>query len=152
MKKVLFSILAVLMILPVIASCSSAPQGEPVEVANVKIISYLNAYEENETGALTSKVDKELAQTLFEGAVNAYVTQGETMTLSDLMKGYAYELDSSAYYDEGTKMYTRLQNTDADEESGWFWNYYVNGKESGLGTEIKAEDKIEIVLERNARG
>lgn len=145
MKKLLFVVLAIVLVLPMIVSCANTPDGEPVEITNVKVISYQNAYPEAETGAV-AKPDKSLATELYSGTVTAYVVEGEKLTLKDVVDGYARDLDGSAVYDESTARYTKINDLAALD--GWFWNYYVNGSESSLTAEVKAGDAIEIVFEK----
>ena len=80
MKRVCYLLLAVLMLLPMMASCGSQREGTPVEVAKVKVVSYKDAYAEAATGAAAQK-DESLAQVIYEGAVTAYLQEGEALTL-----------------------------------------------------------------------
>ncbi len=135
----MFVVLAVLMILPVIASCSSAPEGNPVAVNNFQIVTYSEAYAEDGTK------DESLAVELYNGVATAYVPEGETMTLKHVIEGYIYDNGVDAVTnDQG--MYESFSGY--ANGNGFFWNYYVNGKETGLSAEVKAEDTIKVVYEK----
>ncbi len=138
MKRVLFFLVAVLMILPMIVSCGSQQKGTPTEVANVKVLSMYSADAEGNVA--------EEAATIYEGAITAYVAEGAALTLKNVVDAYANDIDGDAFYDEDTHMYTKLAGLSAN--AGWFWNYTVNGKEVGLNTEIKATDSIEIIYQK----
>jgi len=143
MKKVCYLLLAVLMILPLLASCGGA-EGTPVEVANVKIIIYKNAY----TGATgeTPTLDKSLGEVISSDPITATVEEGVALTVKHVVDAYANNIDGAAVYDADNNIYTKLAGLTA--EDGFFWNYYVNGKEASLSTEIQATDTIEIVFEK----
>ncbi len=138
MKRLMFVVLAVLMILPVIVSCSSAPEGNPVAVANVKVITYQDAYAEDGT--------KGEGVVLHEGEVTAYVPEGATMTLKDVIAGYVYDKGVDAVMNEAGTMYESLAGY--ANGNGFFWNYKVNGKEVSLATPVQATDTIEVVFEK----
>ncbi len=145
MKRVLFLMLAVLMLLPMVAACGSSREGTPVEVANVKVISYKDAYTQAATGE-AAQLDKTLGTVLYEGPITAYLAEGESLTLKHVVDSYALDIDGNAIYDEDNARYTKLADLGAAD--GFFWNYYVNAKESGLGNAIQATDAIEIVFEK----
>ncbi len=138
MKRVIYLLVAVLMILPMIVSCGSQQKGTPTEVANVKVLSMYSADAENNVA--------EEASVLYEGAVTAYVEEGAALTLQNVVDAYANDIDGDAFYDEDTHAYTKLAGLVSG--NGWFWNYTVNGKEVGLDTEIQATDTIQIVYEK----
>ena len=140
MKKFMFVVLAILMVLPVVVSCSSAPEGNPVEVADFKIISYADAYAEDGTK------DEELAVELYAGSAIAYVPEGTAMTVKHLIDGYIYDNGVDAAENSGGTMYESFSGYASG--NGFFWNIYVNGKEARLSTEIKAEDSIKMVYEK----
>ena len=141
MKKVMYVVLAVLLILPVLASCSSAPEGNPVVVNDFQVITYADAYAEDGTKS------EDLAISLYSGVATAYVPEGETMTLKHVIEGYIYDNGvDAATNDQG--MYESFSGYSNDPANGFFWNYYVNGKESGLSTEVKPEDVIKVVYEK----
>ncbi len=140
MKKLMYVVLAVLMILPVIASCSSAPEGNPVAVNDFQVISYADAYDE--AGAKS----EDLAVSLYSGAATAYVPEGETMTLKHVIEGYIYDNGVDAVSNDAGTMYESFSGY--ANGNGFFWNYYVNGKEASLSTEVKAEDAIKVVYEK----
>ncbi len=145
MKKMIMVILSVVLLLPLIASCgSSVPQGDPVAVKNVKVVSYANAYEEaTETGKPPVRSGE--AEILYEGPVNAYVVEGEQMTLGDLMAGYAYEIDATAYKD-GNDIYVKINDLSANDE--FYWDMYVDGNPAGLSQPITPDSVIEIRYQR----
>lgn len=145
MKRVCYLLLAVLMILPMIVACGNSREGTPVEVANVKVISYKDAYTEAATGA-PAQLDKTLAAEVYAGPITAYVAEGASLLLKDVVDGYALDIDGSAVYDESTDRYTKMADLAAAD--GFFWNYYVNGNECGLNTPIQPTDAIEIVFEK----
>ena len=138
MKKLMFVILAVLMILPVVVSCSSAPEGNPVAVSNFKVVTYQDAYAEDGT--------KGEGAVIYEGEVTAYVAEGATMTLKDVIAGYVYDKGVDAVTNEAGTMYESLAGY--ANGNGFFWNYKVNGKEVSLATAVQATDTIEIVFEK----
>ena len=138
MKRIIYFLVAVLMILPMIVSCGSQQKGTPTEVANVKVLSMYSADAENNEAAEAS--------VLYEGAVTAYVKEGVALTLQNVVDAYANDIDGNAFYDEDTHTYTKLAGLAAG--NGWFWNYTVNGREVGLDIEIKATDTIEIKYEK----
>lgn len=138
MKRMLYFLVAVLMILPMIVSCGSQKKGTPTEVANVKVLSMYSADAENN--------EAEEASVIYEGGVTAYVEEGAALTLKNVVDAYANDIDGDAFYDEDTHMYTKLAGLSASGE--WFWNYIVNGQEAGLTTEIKATDTIQIVYQK----
>lgn len=137
MKRMMFLILAVLMILPMAVSCGG-DKGTPTEVASVKVVSMYSADAENNVATEPA--------TIYEGAVTAYVAEGAILTVKDVVDAYANDIDGDAFYDEGKHMYTKLAGLAASGE--WFWNYKVNGKEVGLDTEIKPEDTIELIYQK----
>ena len=145
MKRICYLLLAVLMLLPMMVACGSQREGTPVEVANVKVISYKDAYTEAATGEAGQK-DEALAAVNYEGAVTAYLAEGETLTLYHVVEAYVYDQNSDSVYDEANARYTKIDGLAVGEV--FFWNYYVNGKESGLGTAVTAEDTIEIIYEK----
>jgi hypothetical protein len=114
-------------------------------VANVKVISYKDAYTEAATGA-PAQLDKTLAAEVYAGPITAYVAEGASLLLKDVVDGYALDIDGSAVYDESTERYTKMADLAAAD--GFFWNYYVNGNECGLNTPIQPTDAIEIVFEK----
>lgn len=140
MKKVLFVALAVLMILPVIVSCSSAPEGNPVSVGDFQVVSYADAFDE------AGNKSEDLAVSLYNGAATAYVPEGETMTLKHVIEGYIYDNGVDAVTNDAGTMYESLAGY--ANGNGFFWNYYVNGKEASLSAEVKAEDSIKVVYEK----
>lgn len=140
MKKFMFVVLAVLMILPVIASCSSAPEGNPVSVASFQVVTYSEAYAEDGTK------DESLAVELYNGTATAYVPEGETLTLKHVIEGYIYDNGIDAVTNDAGTMYESFSGY--ANGNGFFWNYYVNGKEASLSAEITAEDVIKVVYEQ----
>ena len=140
MKKFMFVVLAVLMILPMIASCSSAPEGNPVAVANFQVVTYSEAYAEDGTK------DESLAVELYSGTATAYVPEGETMTLKHVIEGYIYDNGIDAVTNDAGTMYESFSGY--ANANGFFWNYYVNGKEASLSAEVTAEDVIKVVYEQ----
>ena len=133
----MYVLIAVLMILPLIVSCGGQ-KGTPTEVANVKVLSMYSADAENNVAAE--------AAVIYEGLVTAYVAEGATLTLKDVVDAYANDIDGDAFYDEDTHMYTKLAGLAAQGE--WFWNYTVNGKEVGLNVEIQPTDAIQIIYQK----
>ena len=140
MKKVMYVVLAVLMILPVIVSCSSAPEGNPVTVNNFQVISYESAFDE------AGNKDESLAVSLFSGVATAYVPEGETMTLKHVMEGFIYDNGVDSVLNDAGTMYESFYGYAGG--NGFFWNYYVNGQEASLSTEVKPEDTIKVVYEK----
>ena len=140
MKKVMYVVLAVLMILPVLASCSSAPEGNPVAVNDFQVITYADAYAEDGTKS------EDLAISLYSGAATAYVPEGETMTLKHVIEGYIYDNGVDAVTNDAGTMYESFSGYATG--NGFFWNYYVNGKEASLSAEVKPEDVIKVVYEK----
>ena len=145
MKKTICLVLTVLFLLPMVFSCGSAPEGTPVEIPDVKVTSYQNAYTEKDDG--TKTLDRTLGTVIYSGTVTAYVAEGNKLSLKDVVDGYVRDLDDGAVYDETTQRYTKIASLSADE--GGFWTYYVNGRESGLHTAVKPTDAIEIAFELN---
>jgi hypothetical protein len=139
MKKMMFVVLAVLMILPVIVSCGSAPEGNPVAVADFQVVSYADAYAEDGTKS------EDLAVSLHSGEVTAYVPEGVAMTVKHVIEGYIYDNGIDASFNETLNRYDSLAGYSADV---FFWNYYVNGREATLATEVQATDSIKIVYEK----
>lgn len=139
MKKVMYLVLAVLMILPVVVSCGSAPEGNPVAVADFQVVSYADAYAEDGTKS------EDLAVSLHSGEVTAYVPEGTAMTVKHVIEGYVYDNGVDAAFNETLNRYDSLAGYSAGE---FFWNYYVNGKEATLATEVQATDSIKIVYEK----
>lgn len=146
MKRMMYVIIAVLMILPLIVSCGSKHEGTPTEVADVKVLSMYSAEGSDENATAVVDGNADTATAIYEGAVTAYVAEGATLTLKDVVDAYANDIDGDAFYDEDTYMYTKLAGLTANGD--WFWNYKVNGKEVGLNTEIKATDSIEIIYQK----
>jgi len=140
MKKLMYVVLAVLMILPVLASCGSAPEGEPVAISNFQVVSYADAYAEDGTK------DEELAVELYNGAATAYVPEGQTVTLKLVLEGYIYDNGVDAVANDAGTMYESFSGY--ANGNGFFWNYYVNGKEASLSAEVKPEDTIKVVYEK----
>ena len=140
MKKLMFVVLAILMILPVIASCSSAPEGNPVMVEKFQIISYADAFDAE------GNKDEELAVELYNGVATAYVPEGETMTLKHVIEGYIYDNGVDAVANDAGTMYESFSGY--ANANGFFWNYYVNGKEASLSAEVTANDEIKVVYEK----
>lgn len=140
MKKVMYVVLAVLMILPVLASCSSAPEGNPVAVNDFQVITYADAYAEDGTKS------EDLAISLYSGVATAYVPEGETMTLKHVIEGYIYDNGVDAVSNDAGTMYESFSGY--ANGNGFFWNYYVNGKEASLSVEVKPEDVIKVVYEK----
>ncbi len=140
MKKVLYVVLAVLMILPVLASCSSAPEGNPVAVADFQVVSYADAY------SAEGAKDENLAVTLHNGEVTAYVPEGAAMTLKDVVEGYIYDNGVDAVTNEAGTIYESLAGYQSG--NGFFWNFYVNGREASLATEVQPTDSIKVVYEK----
>ncbi len=140
MKKITFVLLAVLMILPMIASCSSAPEGTPITVNHFQVVSYADAYAEDGTKS------EDLAVELYNGVATAYVPEGETMTLKHVLAGYIYDNGIDAVTNDAGTMYESFYGY--TNGNGFFWNYYVNGKEVSLSTQVKADDTIKIVYEK----
>lgn len=145
MKKLFCLVLTVLFLIPMAVSCGSEPEGNPVEIPDVKVISFADAYTEKDDG--TKVLDRTLGTIIYSGTVTAYVAEGKTLTLKDVVDGYARDLDNSAVYDETTQRYTTIASLSVEE--GGFWNYYVNGRETSLHTAVKATDAIEIAFELN---
>lgn len=138
MKRIVFLALAVLLILPMIASCGSAPEGNPVSVSNVTVVSYQDAYAEDGTRGEGVEI--------YSGMVTAYVPEGETLTLKHVVEGYVYDNDVDAVLNDAGTMYESLAGyTNGD---GFFWNYKVNGKEVSLSQPVKESDVIELVFEK----
>ena len=142
MKKVMYVVLAVLMILPVLASCGSAPEGNPVAVNDFQVITYADAYAEDGTKS------EDLAISLYSGVATAYVPEGETMTLKHVIEGYIYDNGVDAVSNDAGTMYESFSGYANDPANGFFWNYYVNGKEASLSVEVKPEDVIKVVYEK----
>ena len=140
MKKLMYVVLAVLMILPVIASCSSAPEGTPVAVNDFQVISYADAFAEDGTK------DESLAVSLYSGAATAYVPEGETMTLKHVIEGYIYDNGIDAVTNDAGTMYESFSGY--ANGNGFFWNYYVNNAEAGFGTAVPEGAKVEIRYEK----
>ena len=140
MKKVMYIVLAVLMILPVLASCGSAPEGNPVAVNDFQVITYADAYAEDGTKS------EDLAISLYSGSATAYVPEGETMTLKHVIEGYIYDNGVDAVANDAGTMYESFSGYAIG--NGFFWNYYVNGKEASLSVEVKPEDVIKVVYEK----
>lgn len=140
MKKVMYVVLAVLMILPVLASCGSAPKGNPVAVNDFQVITYADAYAEDGTKS------EDLAISLYSGVATAYVPEGETMTLKHVIEGYIYDNGVDAVSNDAGTMYESFSGY--ANGNGFFWNYYVNGKEASLSIEVKPEDVIKVVYEK----
>lgn len=142
MKKVLYVLLAVMMVLPMIVSCSSAPEGEPVVFSNVEVLVFdATAYAEDGTR------DDSLAIPIHQGEdVTAYAADTNAVTLKEVIAGYTYDKQVDYAMNEHGTMYESLAGYAAD--STFFWNYYVNGKESSLSTVVKPEDVIKIVYEK----
>lgn len=145
MKKILCLFLTVLFLLPMVLSCGSSPEGTPVEIPDVKVVSFQNAYTEKEDGKKV--LDRTLGTEIYAGAVTAYVAEGATLSLKDVVDGYVRDLDNSAVYDEITQRYTKIASLST--EDGGFWTYYINGRESSLHTAVKPTDAIEIAFELN---
>ena len=138
MKRMMFLVLAILMILPVVVSCGSAPEGNPVAVSNVTVVSYQDAYAEDGTRGEGVEI--------YNGLVTAYVPEGETMTLKHVVEGYVYDNDVDAVLNDAGTMYESLAGYANGD--GFFWNYYVNGKEVSLSQAVKETDVIELVFEK----
>lgn len=148
MKKLMYLFLAVLMVLPLMASCGTTLEGTPVEFANVTVVSYQLAYSEPETGE-TEVVDPEMAVQLDAQIVVVYVPEEEpdkAITVKDVVDAYARDFDGSQVYDEELNRYTKLKDLGVTDE--FFWNYYVNGVPASLSTQVKNTDKIEIRYEK----
>ncbi|MBQ4037672.1 MAG: hypothetical protein IJC84_06055 [Clostridia bacterium] len=132
MKKVLMVVLAVLMILPLAVSCGGGREGNPVVVSNVYVI--------DNSG--------EAPVTLFgsEGeTLTAIVEEGAELTVRDIVDAYHDDI-AGGFYDEDAHAYTKLG--DLGENSEFFWNYKVNGVDSGLNTKVAEGAKVEIVYEK----
>ncbi len=141
MKKVLYVLLAVMMVLPMIVSCSSAPEGEPVAFANVEVVIYdATAYAEDGTR------DDAAGIPLHKGEVTAYAADVNAVTLKEVIAGYTYDNGIDYMMNEHGTMYESLAGYAAD--GTFFWNYYVNGKECSLSTVVKPADTIKIVFEK----
>lgn len=139
MKRVLFFIVAVLMILPMIVSCGEEKkEGKLVDVPNVKVLSLYSADAEGNVAAQASEI--------YKGTVTAYVEADATLILKDVVDAYARDINTDAYYDEDNRMYTKFAGLSAG--SDWFWNYIVNGEEVGLDFEVKVGDSIEIIFQK----
>ncbi len=150
MKKLSYLLLAALLLLPMMASCSTQ-QGTPVEFAEVKVVSYEFAYSEPETDAeeATPVLDPELAVVLDTQTVTVYVPEEEpdkAITVKDVVDAYTRDFDGSQVYDEDANRFTKIKDVSAG--NGFFWNYYVNGAEASLSTTVKNTDKIEIRYEK----
>ena len=140
MKKLLYLALAVLMILPLTVACGSAPEGDPVAVADFSVISYSDAYGD---GAVK---DEAMAIELYKGEVTAYVVEGNDMTLKDVIEGYVYDKGVDASTNEAGTIYESLAGYTAD--GTFFWNFYVNGKEASLSAKVQPTDSIKVCFEK----
>ena len=140
MKNLMYLALAVLMILPLVVACSSAPEGDPIAVADFTVISYVDAYGD---GAVK---DEALGYEIYKGEVTAYVVAGETMTLKDVIEGYIYDKGVDATTNEAGTIYESLAGYTAD--GTFFWNFYVNGKEASLSAQVQPTDSIKVVYEK----
>jgi len=145
MKKIAYFLLAVVMVLPLLVSCGGDAETTSVEVPNVTIVSYANAYSETATGENPVR-DESLATQIYSGSLTAKVAEGATLTVKDVVDAYANDLDGGAVYDATKNVYQKL--ADLSEGNGFFWNYKVNGADAGLSTEIQATDTILIVYEK----
>ncbi|MBE6712306.1 MAG: hypothetical protein E7580_02165 [Ruminococcaceae bacterium] len=139
MKKFLFVVLAVLMILPVAVSCGQE-KTKDVEMKSVEIASYIGAY--NEDGTL----DETKITSISTGTAIAKVPEGEKLSVKHVILGY----DESAYIENDTLLKTFAginagANTENDE---YMWIVYVNDQDAKLSDEVKPEDVIKIVCER----
>jgi hypothetical protein len=144
MKKIAYLVLALVMLLPMIVACGGGG-GTLVEVKNVVIVSYKDAYSETATGDKPVP-DETLKAEIYSGALKVTVEEGKTLTVKDVVDAYANDIDGAAVYDEDTNTYKKL--ADLSEGNGWFWNYKVNGVDASLNTEIKVEDAIIISYEK----
>jgi hypothetical protein len=140
MKKVLYVLLAVMMVLPMIVSCSSAPEGEPVAFANVEVVAFDAAAYADGTR------DDSLGVQIHTGEVTAYAADVNAVTLKEVIEGYTYDKQIDSVMNEYGTMYESLAGYAAD--GTFFWNYYVNGKECSLSTVVKPSDTIKIVFEK----
>ena len=140
MKKILFLALAVLMILPLVVACSSAPEGNPIAVADFSVISYSTAYDE------AGIKDEAMAVEIYKGEVTAYVAEGATMTLKDVIEGYIYDKGVDASTNSAGTIYESLAGYAAD--GTFFWNFYVNGREASLSAQVQPTDSIKVVFEK----
>ena len=141
MKKVLYVLLAVMMVLPMIVSCSSAPEGEPVAFSNVEVVIFdATAYAEDGTRDDTFGIQ------LHKGEVTAYAADVNAVTLKEVIAGYTYDNGIDYVLNEYGTMYESLAGYAGD--GTFFWNYYVNGKECSLSTVVAPTDTIKIVFEK----
>ncbi len=141
MKKVLYLLLAVMLILPMAVACGATPEGEPIAIANVQVLDYSLAYSEATDGAAPT-IDETMITTIFSGEVTAYVAEGAPLTLKDVVEGYIHDNNVDAVTNEAGTMYTSLSGL--TEGDGFFWNFTVNGTETSLSATINATDTIVI--------
>jgi hypothetical protein len=147
MKKALYLVLAVVMLLPMVVACggNALPQGDQYTLGNVKVINLATFYaDEDNQNATPTDADKTDAE-IFSGEVVAYsAAVGTPLTAGDV----AAWLDQNNFNGNAVKsgsVYVEYAGTANDTEAGLFWAIYVNGKEVSADAEVKAEDKIEII-------
>ena len=142
-SKIFALVLAIMMILPFIASCGQ--EKKTVSFPNVTI---LNAYEEKQEETQTKEAseqakEKKDPEEMFSGEVAVPVDdESAAITVEQVIKAFENDENEEVVI-EGNKL---IKIGEVSRGGGYYWDIRVNGQSAGLGTEVKAEDEIVFIF------